>query len=76
MRPQGRTKGASAKLRALQSSQRISPWCHPQHSASLTALQPAPVAGFGMSECLGRFKNVEGGVEGGVELGVELGVEG
>ena len=28
----------------------------PQHSASLTPLQPAPVAAFGMSECLRHFK--------------------
>ena len=28
----------------------------PQHSASLTAPQPAPVAAFGMSECLRHFK--------------------
>ena len=28
----------------------------PQHSASLTPLQPAPVAAFGMSECLRHFE--------------------
>ena len=28
----------------------------PQHSASLTAPQPALVAAFGMSECLRHFK--------------------
>lgn len=30
----------------------------PQHSASLTAPQPAPTAAFGMSECLRHFKKI------------------
>ena len=42
----------------LQISPVVTKYIRPQHSASLTAMQPAPVAGFGMSECLERFKKM------------------
>ena len=45
----------------LQISPVVTKYIRLQHSASLTALQPAPVAGFGMSEGWGSFKKMEKG---------------